>query len=632
MPYTVGKVYERSNPIPMVDTQDPDIAKLQAIGDKIISDEVKSDWILALKNLVGFRMDETDPIRRDNCIDDYDVKDVLFIVTDEGQLIDAMAEYNQYYKSGLESDEDPQDEFESPLTDKLIHASLQGRLFIRPAGERTFRQIQTNVSGPQAEDADVTLSISTPMEKPLMPVAKLQEFTVPQVGAMDVEPMPRPQEPSLFKRIFRIFFRAEWEQYDRAMELWEAHQAMIESTDEAVRAAQESVEEEVENLRALDRQRVNERNDELALIYENIDKIFKIDLTDDELQQEAQEYDNAHEGMGLSYEKKQALENEKKQREAQERLDRLEAKFPGLMKLQQNAKEKLSVVEDSMLDRSVEKVRTHSYLLLPMLQGKGLPEYWDALWENQAVLDMIPGELLHDLSTDLSQDQALVAMLKKNVELALQYPVGSKEFKLLASTNEQMRNTCISIDREYQDSIGYTEKLFAEVSGIVALQSLYENNLMAQERLSQHILEEKPWPNEADMSKTIGRDLAHIVLYNFVDSMLQLNKDSGPEVTRYLYEGISTTLGSDLPTKIAETESFKKMLKAGPEHLSKILMNPEMLQKFAVVTMTELNKDPNTRNTVYEMNMMEREGPLPVNEDGTVAELAPPPVQVQMFR
>ena len=34
MPYTVGKVYERSNPIPMVDTQDPDIAKLQAIGDK----------------------------------------------------------------------------------------------------------------------------------------------------------------------------------------------------------------------------------------------------------------------------------------------------------------------------------------------------------------------------------------------------------------------------------------------------------------------------------------------------------------------------------------------------------------------------------------------------------------------
>lgn len=166
----------------------------------------------------------------------------------------------------------------------------------------------------------------------------------------------------------------------------------------------------------------------------------------------------------------------------------------------------------------------------------------------------------------------------------------------------------------------------------MALQSLYENNLMAQDRLSQHILEEKPWPNEADMSKQIGRDLAHIVLYNFVDSMLQLNKDSGPEVTRYLYEGISTTLDSDLPTKIAETESFKKMLKAGPEHLSKILMNPEMLQKFAVVTMTELNKDPDTRNTVYEMNMMEHEGPLPMNPDGTVSELAPPPVQVQMFR
>lgn len=93
----------------------------------------------------------------------------------DGQLIDAMAEYNQYYKSGLENDENPQDEFKSPLTDKLIHASLQGRLFIRPAGERTFRQIQTNVSNPQAEDADVTLSISKPMEKPLMPVAKLQE-------------------------------------------------------------------------------------------------------------------------------------------------------------------------------------------------------------------------------------------------------------------------------------------------------------------------------------------------------------------------------------------------------------------------------------------------------------------------
>ena len=184
MPYTVGSVYERSNPIPMVDTQDPDMANLQAIGNKIISDEVKSDWFFELEKLVSFRRNDPDPIRRDHCTDDYDMKDILFIMTEDGELIDAMAEFNQHYTTELENDDEaaPQDERSSPLTNKLIHASLQGRLFIRPAGERTFRQIQTNVSGPQAEDADVTLSISTPMEKPLMPVAKLQEFTVPQAA------------------------------------------------------------------------------------------------------------------------------------------------------------------------------------------------------------------------------------------------------------------------------------------------------------------------------------------------------------------------------------------------------------------------------------------------------------------
>lgn len=552
----------------------------------------------------------------------------------DGQLIDAMAEYNQYYKSGLENDENPQDEFKSPLTDKLIHASLQGRLFIRPAGERTFRQIQTNVSNPQAEDADVTLSISKPMEKPLMPVAKLQEFTVPQVGARDVEPMPRPQEPSLFKRIFRIFFRAEWEQYDRAMALWEAHQAMIESTDEAVRAAHESVEEEVENLRALDRQRVNERNDELALIYENIDKIFKIDLTDDELQQEAQEYDNAHEGMGLSNEKKQALENEKKQREAQERLDRLEAKFPGLMKLQQNAKEKLSIVQDQELDRNPNTIRLYNYLLMPELQGKGLPEYWDTLQTCKSFAFPEDREITITMNTTEFKDRAIVAMLEKHMELALQYPVGSKEYKILANTHEVMRSQRPSNDEKYGQKIGYSEKLELENEGIASLQKLYEDSLDAQDRLCQIILDEKPWPTDSknDMFELVGKKLGQVVVYNFIDSMLQMNKDLGPEVTRYLYEGITVALKGDYADKVTQTEPFKKMLSKGPEHLAKILTNPELLQKFSFVTMQALNKEPKTMNAVYKIGMMEHEGPLPMNPDGTVSELAPPPVQVQMFR
>ena len=74
------------------------------------------------------------------------------------------------------------------------------------------------------------------------------------------------------------------------------------------------------------------------------------------------------------------------------------------------------------------------------------------------------------------------------------------------------------------------------------------------------------------------------------------------------------------------------MLSKGPEHLAKILTNPELLQKFSFVTMQALNKEPKTMNAVYKIGMMEHEGPLPMNPDGTVSELAPPPVQVQMFR
>jgi hypothetical protein len=56
------------------------------------------------------------------------------------------------------------------------------------------------------------------------------------------------------------------------------------------------------------------------------------------------------------------------------------------------------------------------------------------------------------------------------------------------------------------------------------------------------------------------------------------------------------------------------------------------IQSAAAASAEMLDKDPETRNTVYKMNMMEHEGPLLMNEDGTVVELAPPPVNVQMFR
>ena len=44
------------------------------------------------------------------------------------------------------------------------------------------------------------------------------------------------------------------------------------------------------------------------------------------------------------------------------------------------------------------------------------------------------------------------------------------------------------------------------------------------------------------------------------------------------------------------------------------------------------SREHKTMNAVYKIGMMEHEGPLPMNPDGTVSELAPPPVQVQMFR
>ena len=95
---------------------------------------------------------------------------------------------------------------------------------------------------------------------------------------------------------------------------------------------------------------------------------------------------------------------------------------------------------------------------------------------------------------------------------------------------------------------------------------------------------------------------------------------------------ITVALKGDYADKVTQTEPFKKMLSKGPEHLAKILTNPELLQKFSFVTMQALNKEPKTMNAVYKIGMMEHEGPLPMNPDGTVSELAPPPVQVQMFR
>ena len=308
--------------------------------------------------------------------------------------------------------------------------------------------------------------------------------------------------------------------------------------------------------------------------------------------------------------------------------------LPGLMKLQQNAKEKLAVVQDQELNRQLEFIRFYNYLLMPELQGKGLPGYWETLQKGNIVLFPEDHETWNTMNSTEFQERALVAMLKKHMELALQYPVGSKEYKLLANTHEVMRGQRPSVNEKACQKSGYTQKLDLENEGIASLQKLYESSMNAQDRLCQIILDEKPWPvdNKNAMYELVGKKLGHVVVYNFIDSMLQMNKDLGPEVTRYLYEGITVALRGDYADLVTETEPFKKMLSKGPEHLAKVLTNPEMPQKFSFLTMQALNRDPKTRNTVYAMGMMEHEGPLPVNEDGTVSELAPPPVQVQMFR
>jgi hypothetical protein len=227
MPYTFDATFERSNPIPALESSDPAFAAVRAAGKRLIDNEYKSDWFFALSELLKFRRNDPDPLRREHCIDLYDVQGALWIVDEDGSVTDAMAEFNEYFKQAVKNgDEDFLMEYQSPLTDKLIHASMEGRLYIRPLGERTFRQVQTAVKGPKAEELEFNLSVSTPVSKVLRPEIKAREITVEEMNASPIEPMPKPQKPNILKRIFAIFFRAELAQYERDMAVWQEHQTL----------------------------------------------------------------------------------------------------------------------------------------------------------------------------------------------------------------------------------------------------------------------------------------------------------------------------------------------------------------------------------------------------------------------
>ena len=197
MPYTVDATFERSNPIPALESSDPAFAAIRAAGKRLIEEDYKGDLFLALRELLKFRRNDPDPLRREHCIDSYDVQGALWIVGEDGSVTDAMAEFNEYFKQVVKNgDEDFLMEHQSPLTDKLIHASMEGRLFIRPLGERTFRHVQTAVKDPKAEELEFNLSVSTPGSKVLRPEIKAREITVEEMNASPSNPCRNRKSPA----------------------------------------------------------------------------------------------------------------------------------------------------------------------------------------------------------------------------------------------------------------------------------------------------------------------------------------------------------------------------------------------------------------------------------------------------
>ena len=257
MPYTFDATFERSNPIPALESSDPAFAAIRAAGERLIKEGYKGDWFLALGRLLEFRRNDPDPLRREDCIDNYDVQGALWIVDEDGSVTDAMAEFNEYFKEAVKGD-DFQTEHQSPLTNKLIHASMEGRLYIRPLGERTFRQVQTAVKDPKAEELEFDLSISTPVSKVLRPEIKAREITVEEMNASPIEPMPKPQKPGILKRIFAIFFRAELAQYERDMAVWQEHQTLEQLREETLADFRAAAEADAEERNIAEQQRVRD--------------------------------------------------------------------------------------------------------------------------------------------------------------------------------------------------------------------------------------------------------------------------------------------------------------------------------------------------------------------------------------
>jgi hypothetical protein len=214
------------------------------------------------------------------------------------------------------------------------------------------------------------------------------------------------------------------------------------------------------------------------------------------------------------------------------------------------------------------------------------------------------------------------------VELAMQYSVDSKEFQILANANRELRER---FAHDELKGFGVSLEEYHAAGGIALMQKLYHENLRALAHISTYILENEDWRKNKYETKDIGRDLGYITMFRFVDSMMKLNRDAGPEVQHYLYAGMLNSHPDSFPDWFAEIEPCRKMLEKGPEQMLKLLNNPDLMQKFTVDAMHKLNEHSECRNIVYKMNMMEFTGPLPVNPDGTVSELAAPAVTVKMM-
>lgn len=591
----VTSLQDRSQPVALMGREDSRSEAIKKFVDRTTDDDWGS-WLLGLDKLVKVGADSPDPIRRYDYEVDEQSEKVFVIAADDGTITDPIAEFKAYAK-------DAGDEYMSlsaaPQSLNMMRASLEGKLFIRPRGEKTYRQVQSRLDLTDPENPTIKMSLSTPVEK--LPREEPNDPAMQEESIQgSVATMAEPEKPSIWKRIFAVFYREELAEYEHQMEIYRAHQTLEALKDQTLQQARDAMQEY---------QRVQQEEQSRAL--DKVDEELHVELSNEALKKEAEEYDR--EMIQNSY---GGFTDRTNVDPKQQKIDQYNERFPGMYDQREKIIEERENLSTEKNQLSAKGYVCLAFLLLPEGEELDGPDYLDALFDSEAYGDEIDWnnlEILYTRGTKLYE--AATACVRNSLELASKYSMGSKEFRLLATAGHEVMQAA---RQKHSENKGNKEppfdvNEFEVAEGMYQAAMLYEEGLKAKETLYTRILDNSgdgEWSKRQNLS-VCGHALGMMVMSTFTDAIIRLNQ--GEKSLNHVLKGLSQTNASAYADALAEGPLIQNILKEGPKAVAALINDPQKLRKFAIEGMTELNK--RQHNTVADINLMKREESVVVRLD-----------------